>query len=164
MPNVNRQNILIDINKNHLTLTGEKKNNNIQENYTCHQSELKYGEFSRTIMLTCEVNSNSYTTLFDKGVLTINLEKIKKPIVLNFLKPKQTHQIAYDNVYSFPNNIKCSLSTHNQKTCLENFNKFYKPYYDDCINEDNLKKLVNVYDEITDTLQETNHHTLSYKL
>ncbi len=75
LPGLDENEIKVDANKNQLVISGDKKSEMSKDKTTCHICELVYGKFSRTISLPFEVEANRINASFDKGVLTIAIQK-----------------------------------------------------------------------------------------
>jgi len=75
LPAMSEQDVKIDVHKNRVIISGEKKNelNEDQNNY--HICELSYGKFSRSVSLPFDIDSSKVKASFSKGVLTITVPK-----------------------------------------------------------------------------------------
>jgi HSP20 family protein len=80
IPSIDEKDIKIDINKNLLTISGEKRSENSEESSTYHVCEISYGKFSRSISLPFEIDSSKTKANFSKGVLTIEIQKPEQQI------------------------------------------------------------------------------------
>ncbi|AVP86979.1 Putative heat shock protein [Candidatus Phycorickettsia trachydisci] len=76
LPAVNKNDIKIDTLKDRIIITGEKKDENRQEESTFHLYEISYGKFQRSINLGFDINPDKVDASFSDGVLVI---KVRKP-------------------------------------------------------------------------------------
>ena len=58
-----------------LTIAGEKKETLEKKDQDVHHREIRYGSFSRTVLLPASVDQQEITADYSQGVLTINLKK-----------------------------------------------------------------------------------------
>lgn len=79
LPGMDEDNIDISISDGVLTIKGEKKSEDIDENKDegYYHSERYFGSFQRSFALPCEIEIDKSNAVFDKGVLKISLPKIK---------------------------------------------------------------------------------------
>jgi len=75
LPSMSQDDIKININKNSLTISGEKRSETQKEGNVYHISELLYGKFSRTINLPFDIDENKTKASFANGVLSITIQK-----------------------------------------------------------------------------------------
>jgi len=75
LPNVQKEDIKIDIDKNRVIISGEKKDETDQKNTTYHLYEISYGKFQRSISLNFDVHPDKIHASFSDGVLKIEIEK-----------------------------------------------------------------------------------------
>ncbi len=75
LPSMDEKDIKIEINQDRLTISGEKKTELNESKETYHISELSYGRFSRSLVLPFNIEADKAKASFDKGVLTIEIEK-----------------------------------------------------------------------------------------
>lgn len=71
LPGMDERDIEVTLRDGVLTLRGEKK----QESNGASYSERWHGQFSRSIQLNSDVDPDKVRASFDKGVLTVTLEK-----------------------------------------------------------------------------------------
>ena len=67
----------VSLSGRHLTIKGEKKKEKEEKDKNFHRIERSYGSFHRTIELPTEVDESSVKASYKKGVLKIELAKIK---------------------------------------------------------------------------------------
>lgn len=75
LPGLDENEIKVDTSGNHLIISGDKKEEKNKDKSTCHICELAYGKFSRNIALPFEIEAQNINASFDKGVLTITIQK-----------------------------------------------------------------------------------------
>jgi HSP20 family protein len=77
LPGLDRKDVKIDLDGNLLTLSGEKREEKIEEgtDKEYHIEERMYGAFQRSFTLPLTVESDKITAEFDKGILTVRLPK-----------------------------------------------------------------------------------------
>ncbi len=63
-----------------LTISGEKKEEKVDEEENCHLIERRYGTFTRSILLPQEVESDKIRASYENGILTITVPKIEEAI------------------------------------------------------------------------------------
>ncbi|MFZ5998454.1 MAG: Hsp20/alpha crystallin family protein [Nitrospirota bacterium] len=87
LPGMDEKDIEVTLNKDSLTIKGEKKEEKEDKGKNYYRIERSYGSFSRTIPLPLEVETDRAEATFKKGVLTVTLPKTAKAI-------KETKKIA----------------------------------------------------------------------
>jgi len=75
MPGVRPDDINIDVNADALSISGERKADDVSKDANYHRRERGYGAFSRTIQLPFIVDTNKVEANFKNGVLMINLPR-----------------------------------------------------------------------------------------
>jgi len=75
LPGMDAENIEISLSEEALTIKGEKKQENEQQDKGFHHIERSYGSFERVINLPAEVDEDKVEAKFEKGVLKISLPK-----------------------------------------------------------------------------------------
>ena len=80
MPGINREDITLDLHKNSLKISATKK---IEQEENCnkkkyHKSELRYGDYCRTLYFPLEVDMEKCDATLKNGILTVELEKTVK--------------------------------------------------------------------------------------
>lgn len=78
LPQVSRENVRVTVDKDRLTLSGERKFGNEETGRKFHRVERAYGNFSRTFRLPENVDAEKVEAEFKDGVLSIHLAKIEK--------------------------------------------------------------------------------------
>lgn len=80
LPGMDEKDIDISLNKDTLTIRGEKKEEKEQKGKDYYRVERSYGSFSRTIPLPVEVETDKIEAQLKKGVLTVTLPKSAKAV------------------------------------------------------------------------------------
>ena len=75
LPGMDEKDIDISLNKDALTIRGEKKEEKEQKGKDYYRMERSYGTFSRTIALPAEVETDKIEASLKKGVLTVTLPR-----------------------------------------------------------------------------------------
>ena len=76
LPNVNKEDIDVDLSKNSISIKAESKCEQCKEDENIHTSEFRYGKFVRVIPLEHEINLEEAKSEFKNGILHIELPKI----------------------------------------------------------------------------------------
>ncbi len=61
-----------------LTISGEKKEEKVEEEENCHLIERRYGTFTRSILLPKEVKSDQIRASYKNGILTVTVPKLEE--------------------------------------------------------------------------------------
>ena len=87
MPGVHPDDIDIDVTGDALSISGERKPDDVAKEARYHRRERNYGAFSRTIQLPFMVDTNKVKANFKNGVLLISLPRAEadkpKKITIN---------------------------------------------------------------------------------
>ena len=75
MPGVHPEDINIDVIADALSISGERKPDEIAKEAHYHRRERSYGSFSRTVQLPFMVDTNKVEASFKNGVLSISLPR-----------------------------------------------------------------------------------------
>ena len=75
VPGIEPKDIKLSLNKDHLTISGHKKEESKDESKHYSRLERCYGSFRRVIALGCPVDQDKTEAEFKNGVLTITLPK-----------------------------------------------------------------------------------------
>lgn len=75
MPAVHPDDINIDVNADALSISGDRKPDEVAKEATFHRRERGYGSFSRTIQLPFMVDTNKVEANFRNGILMISLPR-----------------------------------------------------------------------------------------
>ncbi len=75
LPGVKKEDLDIDIDKNYLTISAEKKEENVVDEKTFKKSEIRYGSYSRTVYFPEEINIDKTEAKLEHGILKITAPK-----------------------------------------------------------------------------------------
>ena len=78
LPNVNKEDIDVDLAKNAISIKAESKFEECKEDENVKTSEFRYGKFSRVIPLEHEVKVDEAKSEFKNGILHIELPKLNE--------------------------------------------------------------------------------------
>ena len=78
IPGVEARDINVSLEGRRLTIKGEKKQEKEEKDENIHRTERAYGRFRRTIELPAEVDASRVDASYKRGVLKIELKKIKE--------------------------------------------------------------------------------------
>ena len=86
VPGIDKNDLSIEINKGYLTVSGERKFENKNENY--YSIESGYGKFSRSFQLPEDIDENKINAEYNNGILFISVKKDKKSIIKKTIQIK----------------------------------------------------------------------------
>lgn len=75
LPGVKKEDLDIDIDKNHLTINAKKEEEHEEKDSHYTKSEFRYGEFSRTVYFPADIDVDKTTAKLEHGILRINAPK-----------------------------------------------------------------------------------------
>ena len=78
LPGVKKEDLDIEINDNYLTISATKSEEKNEEEKTYKKSEFSYGEFSRTLYLPQDVDTDKIDAKLEHGVLKLIIPKLNK--------------------------------------------------------------------------------------
>lgn len=78
VPGMNADDLDVQVTKDAVMITGERKSESKSENNGMKRSEFRYGSFSRTIPLPVPIDNNQVKGDYQDGILTLELPKIQK--------------------------------------------------------------------------------------
>ena len=76
LPGVKKEDLDIDIEKNRLTISAKKEEENKEDMKGYRKSEFKYGEFSRTVYFPEEIEIDKTSAKLEHGILRIEAPKL----------------------------------------------------------------------------------------
>lgn len=77
LPGVKKEDLDIDIDKNHLTINARKEEEHEEDTKAYRKSEFKYGDFSRTVYFPMDIDIDKTEAKLEHGVLAIKAPKMK---------------------------------------------------------------------------------------
>jgi HSP20 family protein len=75
LPGLDENDIQVSLDRDLLTISGEKKTEQEDKGKNYYRMERSYGSFRRTVSLPCEVEADKVEAAFKQGVLTVTLPK-----------------------------------------------------------------------------------------
>ncbi|MEO9482551.1 MAG: Hsp20/alpha crystallin family protein [Ekhidna sp.] len=78
VPGMNKEDFNIDLNKDQITVSGERKFENEKKEKNFHSVESYFGSFNRTFNLPDVINKEKVDASYQNGILTISLPKDEK--------------------------------------------------------------------------------------
>ena len=76
LPGVKKEDMDIDIDKNHITINAKKEEGQKEDTKGFRKSEFRYGEFSRTVYFPQEIDVEKTSAKLEHGILEINAPKL----------------------------------------------------------------------------------------
>jgi HSP20 family protein len=80
LPGMDEKDIEVTLNRDSLTIKGEKKEEKEDRGKDYYHMERSYGSFTRTITLPVDVDTDRAEATFKKGVLTVRIPKTREAI------------------------------------------------------------------------------------
>ena len=80
LPGIDKKDIKVEVKDNRLSISGERKQENKDENAESRRIERHYGKYERTFSLPENVKTDKLSAKYIDGILTINLPKTEKAI------------------------------------------------------------------------------------
>jgi HSP20 family protein len=78
LPGISEGDINISLSDGILTISGEKKSEEVKEGETYHITERRYGSFSRSLKLPYEPEEKDISASFNNGVLKVTITRPKE--------------------------------------------------------------------------------------
>ena len=76
LPGVKKEDLDIDIDKNHITINAKKEEETSEDTKSYRKSEFRYGEFSRTVYFPQDIDTEKTSAKLEHGILTILAPKM----------------------------------------------------------------------------------------
>ncbi len=76
LPGVKKENLDIDIDKNHITINAKKEEEHKEDTKGFRKSEFRYGEFARTVYFPMEIDVEKTKAKLEHGILSIDAPKL----------------------------------------------------------------------------------------
>ncbi len=76
LPGVKKEDLDIDIDKNHITINAKKEEEHKEDTKGFRKSEFRYGEFSRTVYFPQDIDIEKTTAKLEHGILKIEAPKV----------------------------------------------------------------------------------------
>ncbi len=76
LPGVKKDDLDIDIDKNHITINAKKEEEHKEDTKGYRKSEFRYGEFSRTVYFPQEIDVEKTNAKLEHGILEITAPKL----------------------------------------------------------------------------------------
>ena len=76
LPGLKKENLDIDIDKNHITINAKKEEEHKEDTKGFRKSEFKYGEFARTVYFPQEIDVEKTKAKLEHGILSIEAPKL----------------------------------------------------------------------------------------
>ncbi|HZI23684.1 MAG TPA: Hsp20/alpha crystallin family protein [Chryseolinea sp.] len=86
VPGVNKEDFKIDLNDNHLTVSGERKFAKEKKENNLYVVETQYGNFSRTFSLPENVDASKINAIYNNGILEVTVPKDEKKVLKSSIK------------------------------------------------------------------------------
>jgi HSP20 family protein len=88
VPGLNKEDFKVEIDENHLTVSGERKFTNEKKDKNFHSIETNYGSFKRSFTLPDNADGSKISAKYNNGILELVIPKDEKKIL------KQTITVA----------------------------------------------------------------------
>lgn len=80
LPGLEEKDIELTLNRDHLVLKGEKKEEKEEKGKSFYHKERYFGSFRREVDLPCEVQTDKANAVFKNGILTITIPKSQEAL------------------------------------------------------------------------------------
>lgn len=80
VPGMDKENIQINMENNVLTISGERKFEEKQEDKQYHRVETHYGTFTRSLTLPENADPENINAVYQNGILTVTIDKSEKSL------------------------------------------------------------------------------------
>lgn len=78
IPGINKEDIDISYDDKKLTIKGERKISEIQEDENFYKKEISYGSFQRIVYLGQDIDTENIKATYNNGVLELNIPKAER--------------------------------------------------------------------------------------
>ncbi len=78
LPGMKREDIKVTVSDGVLTVSGEKKQEKVEENENRHRVERTYGYFKRSVSLPAEIDTSKVKAVYKDGVLKVTMPKLEE--------------------------------------------------------------------------------------
>lgn len=85
-PGLSKEDFKIEVNENHLTISGERKFSAEKKEKNFHSIETQYGSFSRSFALPENVDGAKINARYNNGILELTLPKDEKKVLKQSIK------------------------------------------------------------------------------
>lgn len=86
VPGVSKEDFKVEVNDNHLTVSGERKFTNEKKDKNYHSVETQYGSFSRSFTLPENVDGTKIIAKYNNGILELTIPKDEKKVLKQVIK------------------------------------------------------------------------------
>ena len=83
LPGVKKEDLDIDIDKNHIIINAKKEDECEEKNKSFRKSEFRYGEFSRSMYFPIDIDVEKTNAKLEHGILNITAPKLKTEKINN---------------------------------------------------------------------------------
>ncbi len=78
VPGMRKEDIEVSLHDGSLSISGERKAENRQEEHEVYRAERFYGRFQRTVSLPCDVSNDKVKAQYKDGILSVTLPKTEQ--------------------------------------------------------------------------------------
>ena len=86
VPGLSKEDFKLELNENHLTVSGERKFSNEKKDKNYHAVETQYGSFRRTFTLPENVDGTKINAKYNNGILEVVIPKDEKKVLKQTIK------------------------------------------------------------------------------
>ena len=80
VPGLTKEDLNVSLDKNILTISGEKKSDNEESDRKYHLVERRYGSFKRSFRLPEDIDSGKISAKVENGILSITIDKAEEKL------------------------------------------------------------------------------------
>ncbi len=85
-PGLSKEDFKIELNDNHLKVSGERKLSNDKKDKNYHSIETQYGSFTRSFNLPENVDGSKINAKYNNGILELTIPKDEKKVLKQTIK------------------------------------------------------------------------------